>query len=299
VLATLDVNGAAGPSTTLAALNSYVEHECDAWEWACQFAERYLADPAPGHLDAFLPWVSLLAERTAELHHTLLSATSDPAFKAEPMTPFVRRSFYQGIRQDLTETLRALAAQRSFHDAWTETLAKQVLDRRSVLAQRAEAVLDAPLNRSRSRIHGDYHLGQVLFTGSDFVLIDFEGEPRRRLSERRLKSLPVRDVAGMVRSLHYAAFSAVGRPDAQQSAIGAHARQWYQTVSGHFIAAYQRALPMATSPGDPWLKAFLLEKAAYEARYELAHRPDWAWLPLMGLLELADTEAEGGSHDQR
>ena len=298
-LGTLDLTdgrGSVTTPTTLLSVVSYVPHQADGWEWAAAAAESYVSHPRDEVLAALLPAVGRLAAATADLHRVLLSASAEPAFKPEPMTPFVRRSLYQGIRQDLADTMRRLAqasqAPRDF-DPWTTSLVLRALAARDRLAQRAEAVLEAPLSVSRCRIHGDFHLGQVLFTGDGFVLIDFEGEPRRRLSERRLKSLPARDVAGMLRSWHYAALSAVGGPEsAGQGERAAAAERWHRAVAGHYLESYRAAWP-ASRPGpagaalDPWLAAFLLEKTAYEVQYELGHRPAWAWIPLVALLDLA------------
>jgi maltose alpha-D-glucosyltransferase/alpha-amylase len=296
-LATLDLSGSGG-AATVALLTTYAPHDGDAWEWAVAEASEFLRDPGSARLDAFLPGIGRLAAITAELHRTLLAkgAAGDPAFRPEPLTPFIRRSLYQGIRQDLTEALRALeAAERSASgglDAHTVSLVRRVLERRAVLESIADAALEAPLSDQRCRIHGDYHLGQVLVSDGHFTLIDFEGEPRRRLSERRLKNLPVRDVAGMVRSFHYAAFQALGRDGADMPERLTTARRWYSTVADHFVASYRREMaPLGADPA--WLSAFLLEKGAYEARYELGHRPEWAWVPLMGLLEL-----EGAEHKE-
>ncbi|MDA8199451.1 MAG: maltose alpha-D-glucosyltransferase [Thermaerobacter sp.] len=317
VLATLDLldrapNGRDGtPATTLLSVASYVPHTADGWEWAAAAAQAYVDQPSPDALAALMPDVARLARVTAELHRALLSPSTDPAFKPEPMTPFIRRSLYQGVRQDLTDTIRRLtraAAAPGPMDLWTLGLVRRTLEARARLAALADAVLDAPLTVNRCRIHGDLHLGQVLYTGDDFVVIDFEGEPRRRLSERRLKSLPVRDVAGMLRSWHYAALSAVGAADAAMAPSdrrrrAARARTWHRAVADHYLDIYRDALPTAScvpkdASTDPWLGAFLLEKAAYEVQYELGHRPEWAWIPLLGLLALAGVPEDDAAEEE-
>jgi maltose alpha-D-glucosyltransferase/alpha-amylase len=151
----------------------------------------------------------------------------------------------------------------------------------------------------RIRCHGDYHLGQLLFTGKDFVITDFEGEPIRPLSERRLKRSPLRDVASMLRSFHYAAYGSLfesGETTVTRTtyapALEPWARFWYGTVSAVFLHHYLalvRGAPLLPPSDDELallLDAYLLEKAVYELGYELNNRPDWAMIPLGGILQL-------------
>ena len=154
----------------------------------------------------------------------------------------------------------------------------------------------------RFRFHGDYHLGQLLYTGKDFVIIDFEGEPARPLSERRLKRTPLRDVAGMLRSFHYAAYAALF--DLQTKGILSNdggstepwAHFWYFWVSEVFLRTYLVAasrggfLPAARGELQVLLDAFLLDKAVYELGYELNNRPTWVKIPLRGILSLVEQD---------
>jgi maltose alpha-D-glucosyltransferase/alpha-amylase len=153
----------------------------------------------------------------------------------------------------------------------------------------------------KTRYHGDYHLGQVLRTGRDFLIIDFEGEPARALSERRLKRSPLRDVAGMVRSFHYAAHSALHAAGALRpedvGRLGAWAEGWYAAVAGVFLESYRQAaagavfVPGERAEFEVLLRCFLLDKAVYELGYELNNRPDWVFLPLAGIEKiLADAK---------
>jgi maltose alpha-D-glucosyltransferase/alpha-amylase len=147
----------------------------------------------------------------------------------------------------------------------------------------------------RIRIHGDYHLGQVLYTGKDFVIIDFEGEPARSLTERRLKRSPLRDVAGMLRSFHYAAhhaiFARLSRPE-DLPAMEQWAAFWQLWVSTGFLQSYLEVagqggfLPWEEEQFQVLLDAFCLEKAMYELGYELNNRPEWVKLPIQGILQL-------------
>lgn len=154
----------------------------------------------------------------------------------------------------------------------------------------------------RLRCHGDYHLGQVLFTGNDFVIIDFEGEPARHLGERRIKRSPLRDVAGMIRSFHYAANAALRgqsstilRPE-DILALEEWAQVWYLWVSATFLKSYLETmrntpiLPQSREGLKVVLDAYLLDKAIYEVNYELNNRPDWVGLPLRGVLQVLKSE---------
>jgi maltose alpha-D-glucosyltransferase/alpha-amylase len=175
--------------------------------------------------------------------------------------------------------------------------AQRVLDLEGEIRRRYRSLLQRKLNTIRIRVHGDYHLGQVLYTGRDFIIIDFEGEPARPLSERRIKRSPLRDVAGMLRSFHYASYTALFgqvpgvRPE-DFPALEPWAYFWYTWVSVAFLKAYlTTAKDEPFLPKDPielqvLLEAFLLEKAVYELGYELNNRPDWLKVPLQGLLQL-------------
>jgi maltose alpha-D-glucosyltransferase/alpha-amylase len=154
----------------------------------------------------------------------------------------------------------------------------------------------------RTRIHGDYHLGQVLWTGKDMVIIDFEGEPLRSISDRKIKRSPLRDVAGMLRSFDYAAYAALRQspsspdesPEARRSILAA-TRLWVDGVSAEFLRVYRTIadgvgiLPTESAELQLLLDAYLLEKAVYELDYELNNRPDWAEIPIRGLLQLLGT----------
>jgi maltose alpha-D-glucosyltransferase/alpha-amylase len=173
-------------------------------------------------------------------------------------------------------------------------MAREAIGSRSHVAARFEAItgLRGPLRRTR--IHGDYHLGQVLKTRDDFVIVDFEGEPARSLEERRAKQSPLKDVAGMLRSLSYAAESVrlpAGRA-ATVADVDAWMQAWQSAAGGAFLCGYRETAGIdEVVPRDPaefatLLEAFLLDKALYELRYELDNRPSWIGIPLRGLLSL-------------
>jgi maltose alpha-D-glucosyltransferase/alpha-amylase len=166
--------------------------------------------------------------------------------------------------------------------------AERVLALEGSIAARFDTLLVRPIHALRSRIHGDYHLGQVLFTGEDFIIIDFEGEPARPLSERQMKRSPLQDVAGMLRSFHYAAYAAYF---SQARDLEQWARFWHLWVSVAYLKTYLDVvsgaafLPSSSDELKLLLDAYLLEKAVYELGYELNNRPDWVIIPLQGILQ--------------
>ena len=230
----------------------------DAWEW---MLERL--GMLPGGPSEALAAVAQVGGITAELHAALRSRPDAPGFEAGPASSDERAAWHAGAKEQLGLAHDALHGQ----DA-------ELFER---LAPGAGDALDAIPRASgaiRSRIHGDYHLGQLLATESGFVVIDFEGEPARPLAERRLPGSPLRDAAGMLRSLDYAA-----RTAERQAGVG-DLSGWLADARTAFLAAYGDA-------GDAdLLRAFEVEKACYEIRYEANNRPDWVWLPLQALARL-------------
>jgi maltose alpha-D-glucosyltransferase/alpha-amylase len=271
-------------SGTLAMIQGYVPNQGDAWAYTLAQLERYFEHPTA--LADYLERVALLGRRTAELHLALASDPDDPAFAPVSSTMLDQRSAYQSVRSQATQALTLL--RRALPPA-VQPEARLVVDLEGELLGRLRALLQRPITASRIRTHGDYHLGQVLWTGGDFVIIDFEGEPARPLAERRLKRWPQRDVAGMLRSFDYAVNTALRARKRADPALG---RRWLEEVTAAYLAAYyERAAGAGFLPTDETgrsvlLDTFLLEKALYEVRYELNNRPDWVGIPLRGILNL-------------
>jgi maltose alpha-D-glucosyltransferase/alpha-amylase len=178
-------------------------------------------------------------------------------------------------------------------------LADKVLAQESEILKRLRAVNETPLDAWRIRCHGHFHLGQVLYTGKDFVFVDFEGDPSRPLGERRLKRPPLRDVAGMIRSFDYISRAALFKQvelgilsEAHLSALEPWAVFWYRWVSAIYLKAYLEAmrpshlLPPTKAQTTVLLEAYLLSKALDECAAELSHRPEWVQIPLRGALEM-------------
>jgi maltose alpha-D-glucosyltransferase/alpha-amylase len=242
--------------------------------------------------------ISLLGERTGQLHMALSSRTDDPSFAPEPFTMLYQRSVYQSMRNLTSRVMQLLRTniKRLPEDVRKE--ASRMLDSEQAILHVFQKIMERKISSLKIRYHGDYHLGQVLFTGNDFVIIDFEGEPARSLTERRLKRSPVRDLAGMVRSFHYAAYSvflkhASVRPE-DVGLLEPWIHLWYTCVSGIFLDAYRRTVgkaslvPAERTGMETLFDAFVLEKAVYETGYELNNRPDWVIIPLRGITHILE-----------
>jgi maltose alpha-D-glucosyltransferase/alpha-amylase len=324
-----------GQMTTVAMLQGMVANRGDGWKWFLgQFAgfmESVSALPIPPkaaqpsflnergperealqHAGISLEAAALLGRRTAEMHLALATPTTDSAFAAEPFTAEDLARDAHRIDAQITSTLEALKIKLSTLKDLIADDAALLLSRRIDLFARANAITAATASGQRMRIHGDYHLGQTLRTdggsgddavaqSGDFVLLDFEGEPARLLAERRQKQSPLKDVAGMIRSLSYAAYSGLDQfftvhPElsrgAQCESVTAWTVLWQNATSSEFLRAYREtiaanpALLPAPHQAQALLAAYMLEKALYELLYELNNRPAWLRIPLAGILAL-------------
>ena len=302
----LEYVGNDGETRLLALLEAYVANQGDGWTFSLEHLRRHLEEhrttpatdalPVNAH-EAYLTLIRVLAARTAELHRALATRTGDPAFDPEPLT----RADLDAYRQRaLDEAKNALGMLRSHLSELTPAerdKANEVLARKEQLSASIEACTAQPPRGQKERIHGDYHLGQVLLTRNDFVIIDFEGEPGHSLEQRRAKHSPLRDVAGMLRSFSYvehSALRAVAHDEAEYAKLKPLARAWASQARAAFLSAYDAnagsaKLYDALVPGSGLLGLFELEKALYELRYELGNRPGWAGIPLEGILEWGHT----------
>ncbi len=281
----------AGGVAVVGMLQQYIPHQGDAWKYVQQLLDQHIANPSSPELaQRFVSEARLLGRRTGELHMALASDPEDPAFKPEPTTMLDVRSTYQSVRSLSAQTFQQLRVAAAGMPAREAGEAQRLLEMEGALLGRVRGMLQRPLTARRIRVHGDLHLGQVLWTGNDFIIIDFEGEPARPLNERRMKRWALKDVAGMLRSFDYAAAAAALGESPQAEAA---AWAWAASVSDAYLQGYMEvaaAAPfMPTTPEETTLilDAMLIEKALYELRYELNSRPEWAGIPLRGLLGLA------------
>lgn len=304
---------------TLAVLQGFVPNQGDAWRYTLDSLRAYFertraasansadtAEPedllsalldgtvpqrAEARLGPYLDSAGLLGRRTAELHAALASSPH-PHFAPEPVSPAYLRERCESIARSAGRVFGLL--RRRWPDLPDETRreARDVLDREGNLSRRLETWRGLQTGALRIRCHGDYHLGQVLYTGRDFVIIDFEGEPARPLSERRAKHVSLLDVAGMLRSFHYAASAVLFERAQADGSDERSAGDWYRWVSTAFLRTYREAAGQTAcgleskAQAEELLRMYLIEKALYELEYELNNRPDWVRIPLRGLRQL-------------
>jgi maltose alpha-D-glucosyltransferase / alpha-amylase len=321
--------------STIAMLQGLVANEGDGWQWTLEELDRYYETAAAKtfpqdqlqethldlierseaagspidreHVGMYLEDAALLGKRTAEMHVALARSPSDgapdPAFLPELIASHDVDALRENLLEHASGAFDVLKESLSGLPDGIVELAGLVLSRRRFVLDRFRRLSLGPDRILRTRIHGDYHLGQVLRAKGDFVILDFEGEPARSLAERRLKHSPLKDVAGMLRSFSYAAFSALmkytsRRPEDFQR-LEPWAALWERSVSASFLRAYRAGVrgsadlvnggalvPPDSAELERLLEAFLLDKALYELVYELNNRPTWVRIPLTGILAL-------------
>lgn len=299
-----------GEPMALAIALAFVPNQGDAWNVVVDSLDRAFQDIAllqeedenaaavlEEKLGAFpLDLAGKLGARTGELHKAFATLTDDPAFAAEPTTDADIGRWSEATRQEADRVLKDLESKKDTLPDTTAQHVEKLLAARDDLMARLEAIARTPAMGTKTRIHGDYHLGQVLVAKDDVVIIDFEGEPARTLEERREKSSPLRDVAGMLRSLDYATSAALDRfathngelPDRVMNAAAA----WRNRASRDFVEGYVAAVrgagiyPEDDAVAADMLDLFMLQKAIYEIAYESANRPTWLPIPLRNVLDL-------------
>jgi len=337
----LEYRRAGSEPVSLALLQGFVPSQGDAWSFTlnevAQFLDRVLAhrdeagmqseleqakvQPPPGSagqgeagaaglspgllemMGGFYPeMVELLGRRTGEFHLALCSRYDDDAFAPEPFALLYQRSVYQSMRTRAKKVLDLLRRNLPKIPEELHPDAEAVLRLEGEILALLQKFTVSKFPAWKSRIHGDFHLGQLLYTGNDFIIIDFEGEPVKSLSERRIKQSPLRDVAGMLRSFYYAA-NAVLRQRGQMREedipfLRPWAEAWCRYNAGIYLASYQKSVAgsglIPTEPADAevMLQTYLLDKALYELGYELNNRPDWVVIPLKGVLGLLQPKAK-------
>ncbi len=312
-------------SITLASLLEFVPNETEAWSYTLDNVERSfgyaqtlkdklddlpelpasLLDVDPEALrplvrdfigSVFVEMVALLGRRSAQLHRALASLSQGPELTAEAFSLLYQKSLHQSIRGMTLKVFAELDRSLPKLEEQTADVIRGILAEKKTILGRLRRIAERKVRARKIRTHGDYHLGQVLYTGKDFTIIDFEGEPARSMTERRLKQSALRDVAGMIRSFHYAAHGAILLRAVRQGAdidyLEHWADLWYLCVSGTFLHAYIHEVADADFvPEDKedfalLLETFLLEKAVYELGYELNNRPDWLMIPARGIVQM-------------
>jgi maltose alpha-D-glucosyltransferase/alpha-amylase len=297
-----------GEPSAIAIVQGLVPNEGDGWTWTTEELDRYYEtaartpfpqDPesARDYVGAYRDAAAVLGRRTAELHLALSAPTDQPAFLPEPFTPREIEAMTAQIRDEAAQAFDLLKDSLSrLPDEFLE-MAGLALGKRRQIIDRLRLPSQDHRYGKRIRTHGDYHLGQVLRSRNDFVILDFEGEPARPLEQRRARYSPLKDVAGMLRSFSYAANATLmtytTRHPEDFASLEPWARLWERTVSSEFLQAYRQTavsadfLPKGDDDFRRLLDACLFEKAMYELTYELNNRPTWVRIPLAGILTLA------------
>lgn len=307
----------------LGMLSGKVDNRGDAWEYFQELTARYFA--GDGTIDAeTLDRARLLGQRTAEMHLALSGesamvetykgtvsvmqqgtgaygsgAAAGTMMVPELMSADYRKEITEAATKLLTRQVRELSSKLDGLSTELQPLAQRVLDLEPQLTSRLQRLADAEMEVSLIRIHADYHLGQVLVTETDFYIIDFEGEPLLSIPERRRKRPALKDVAGMIRSFHYAAngqllLNPVTYAEHDPEQLTLRADDWYRTVSTAFLEAYYTTageapfLPSGLEDRQLLLDLFVLEKAVYEVAYELNSRPAWLGIPLTGVVAVME-----------
>ncbi len=308
--------------TVLAMMQEAVPNQGDAWEYTKDSLQNYFervlilpkTEKAPENLvdisspmpfseltpslqeligGIFSERILLLGQRTGDMHKSLVSFAEDKDFEPEAFSLHYQRSLYSSLQSLTRGSFQALKENLKNLPEHIRKEGEEVLQLKDQVLKSFKRIFDHKITTQKIRLHGDYHLGQVLWTGRDFVIIDFEGEPARAYSERRLKRSPIRDVAGMIRSLHYAAYSTVLQDEFKNARkdddLRGWAEVWFQNVTRIYLHGYWEQVKdtdlMPEDDGDfkILLETFLLEKAVYELHYELNSRPDWVLIPLRGI----------------
>ena len=303
-----------GTPTALAVLQQFVRNQGDAWAFTLDSLKRELdtlmllpeggAPPVEEAFAAYLPYAAVLGRRTAELHRAFASPTADPAFSVEPLTGADVRAVADDARAWAGRAFKAMDRLAAGAPEGARAAIAALQPRRDECLALIDSLAVEPAGASKMRIHGDYHLGQVLIVQNDVMIVDFEGEPSRPADERRAKASPVRDVAGMLRSFAYAAETVArdlgARFGEAAPRVAAATTAWQKAVERAFMAAYEEAARQSPAWVEDaptrarLLRLHLLTKALYEIDYEANNRPDWIETPIRGVLSILEGARDGG-----
>jgi maltose alpha-D-glucosyltransferase/alpha-amylase len=309
LLGAMEVHDQEGAPITLAMAQAFVANQGDGWTYTADYLNRYFEDvplrrdgSAESPHTGYRQLMRTLGVRTAELHRAFATATDDPAFRPEPVTPADLAMWEQWIRRQADMAKDALSAARTKAREDLRADIDEILTHWKTVDKRIAQWLPKKPAAMKTRYHGDFHLGQVILAENDWYIIDFEGEQGRTLDDRRLKHSPLRDVSGMLRSLSYAAWSSVfaaadARPEGAPAALSV-ADEWESLAAKEFLAGYRDSIgdcssfPQDEKSSDALIKLFMLEKSLYEICYEAANRPTWLRIPIRGarrILEGSDS----------
>jgi len=296
-----------GTPSTLAIALEFVRNEGDAWAWMLDHLKRALDAHAPAAAagnsgaDLFADCDAVLAaigRRLGEMHAILARETSEPAFAPEVANTSDAADWAKNAEERLQRAFGAIAQLQTWERDQDRERAQKLLSQHASIAAAVRNLANSGAGTVKTRIHGDFHLGQVLVASGDAFIIDFEGEPAASVDERRTKTSPLRDVAGLLRSIDYAAATMIDRNTIGAVPMDETRRdelisQFRARGSTAFLSAYWNSAGAQNGPAESALLGlFLIEKAAYEVDYEAANRPTWMGVPIAGLTRLAMRIAE-------
>jgi maltose alpha-D-glucosyltransferase/alpha-amylase len=288
--------------SAMAVVHKFVENQGDAWTVTSAYLGRFIdeqrvmtpetAADSP-ELASYLQHMRQIGRRTAELQVALASRSDIPAFAPEPVSTDDVAAWTARLKDRAGKTLDMLIKQHPGLSEGGHRLIADLLDRRAEILRHVDALLPSGISVHKIRHHGDYHLGQILIAKDDVFILDFEGEPKRSLAERRGKAPAARDIAGLVRSIEYSAAAALERtfpgPSEEREHMAPKLDVWHNRAVEELLNSYRagvadsRLWPVDAQEAERLLDFFVLEKAFYEIQYELANRPAWLHVPLEGL----------------
>jgi maltose alpha-D-glucosyltransferase / alpha-amylase len=301
--------------SAIAIVHAFVQNQGDAWTVTSAYLDRFVDEQRllatsehPGESEEQVPYlryVSQIGRRVAEMHLALAGSDAFADFAPEPSVPSDVQRWTDDIMARAARVFDALKQRRDSIRETDRALVDQILSHGATLREHLSTLLPPEIDGLNIRHHGDFHLGQILIVKDDVFIIDFEGEPRRPLTERRRKAPAARDVAGLIRSIDYSATAALERAlnvsADEHGKLAAALSEWRDRSAAAFLASYREAMtaprlwPADPRASDHMLDFFLLEKVVYEIEYELAHRPDWLRVPLSGMLRILSQQPNEAS----
>jgi maltose alpha-D-glucosyltransferase/alpha-amylase len=294
------IEGEGQSKTTIGILHGFIRNQGDAWQFTLDYLSRLIDEHVIAAQDGlqnddifseYSPFAAAVGRALGELHRALAQPSDDVAFAPEKATDSDVERWRTHAVAEIDRAFTMLDGAKS--SPAIDGLVVELRNRRNRLIDTVRSLRHAG-SAIKTRTHGDFHLGQVLVSSGDAIIVDFEGEPHVALERRRAKTSPLRDVAGLLRSLHYAVASTGARDDTRLTPAMRESRdalllRFLRASQTAFLDGYKSMLENADID-ESLLRLFVIEKAAYELCYELANRPDWVHVPLRGLVETIDAE---------
>jgi maltokinase len=287
------------PDVTFGMMVEVIKNEKDDWSKTGDYLNDFVEAFGQGNFqvkESVFDKVTLLAKRTAEMHHALYAPRSEEDFRAGGFDRAYRRFIHQKVENLIEQRYEMLTDNYMKLDQQAQHLAWIFMESKDLIINFVDQILTKNIDSCRTRIHGDYHLGQILVTGDDLTIIDFEGEPESSIESRKIKHSPLKDVAGMVRSYHYAVsaklFNSPETSEIDEKILERAANRWYKLIRDTFLEEYfsyfgsPHPLYKNNNEVNYLLQFHLLEKSVYELGYEINYRPTWVKIPLKGIVEV-------------